>query len=112
MFLSAKEMKKLFFINETLENKISCFLLGFFLVALPFQHFFSEIVLSCFTIHILIHLRKRNLQTLENKISCFLLGFFLVALPFQHFFSEIVLSCFTIHILIHLRKRNLQTLKN
>ena len=67
MFLSAQEMKKLFFINDTLENKISYFLLGFFLIALPFQHFFSEIVLSCFTIHILIHLRKTNLQTLKNK---------------------------------------------
>lgn len=60
-------MKKLFFINETLENKISYYLLAAFLIALPFEHFYSEILLSYFAIHTLIHLKKNRLPSLKNK---------------------------------------------
>lgn len=61
-------MKKLFFIDDTLENKISYYLLMCFLIALPFEHFFSEILLSGFVIHTLIQLKKNRLYTLKNKI--------------------------------------------
>ena len=60
-------MKKLFFINDTLENKISYYLLACFLIALPFARFFSEILLSCFAIHTLIQLKKCKLPALKNK---------------------------------------------
>jgi O-antigen ligase len=60
-------MKELFFINDTLDNKISYYLLACFLIALPFEHFFSEILLSCFAIHTLIQLKKNKLSTLKNK---------------------------------------------
>ena len=59
--------EKLFFINDTLENKISYYLLACFLIALPFAHFYSEILLSCFAIHTLIHLRKNRLALLKKK---------------------------------------------
>ncbi|MGN6531849.1 MAG: O-antigen ligase family protein [Ginsengibacter sp.] len=60
-------MKKLFFINDSFDNKISYSLLAGFLIALPFEHFYSEILLTCFAIHTLIHLKKSRLKTLKNK---------------------------------------------
>ena len=59
--------EKEFFINDTLENKISYYLLACLLIALPFAHFYSEILLSCFAIHTLIHLRKSRLAILKKK---------------------------------------------
>ena len=60
-------MKKLFLINDTLENKVSYYLLASFLMALPFDHFYSEWLLIIFCIHTLIHLKKRKLSILKNK---------------------------------------------
>ncbi len=59
--------EKQFNINDTLENKISYYLLACFLIALPFARFYSEILLSCFAIHTLIHLRKTRLAGLKNR---------------------------------------------
>jgi O-antigen ligase len=73
-------MKNLFFINDTLENKISYFLLSCFLIALPFQHFFSEIFLTCFAIHTLIHFRKNQLQLLKIKIVWIISSIFFLSL--------------------------------
>ena len=73
-------MKQLFFINDTLENKISYFLISCFLIALPFQHFFSEILLSCFTIHTFIHIRKKNLEALKNKTVWIIASIFFLSL--------------------------------
>ncbi len=60
-------MKSFFFINDTLENKISYYLLACFLIALPFAHFYSDILLGCFALHTLIHLRKSCLAMLKKK---------------------------------------------
>jgi O-antigen ligase len=84
-------MKKLFFIDDTLENKVSYFLISCFLIALPFQHFFSEILLSCFTAHTLIHFRKKNLHILKNKrvwiiASVFFLSLFTIV--YSNYVSE------------------------
>lgn len=84
-------MKKLFFINDTLENKISYFLLSTFLIALPFQHFFSEILLTCFAIHTFIHLRKGNLQGLKNKTVWIISSIFflsLLTIAYSNYASE------------------------
>jgi len=91
MFLQASKMKKLFFINDTLENKISYFLISCFLMALPFQHFFSEILLSCFVIHTLIHVRKKNLQALKNKTIWIIASIFFLSLftiSYSHYPAE------------------------
>jgi O-antigen ligase len=74
-------MKKLFFIDDTLENKISYYHLAFFLISLPFDFFYSEVVLISFVIHTLIHLRKSRLHLLKNKpvlvlVSLYFLGIF------------------------------------
>lgn len=60
-------MKKNFFIHDTLENKISFYLLACFLIMLPYNHFYSEWLLIIFCIHTLIHLKKSKLAVLKNK---------------------------------------------
>jgi O-antigen ligase len=47
-------MNEIFYIEDTLTNRISYYLLLAFLVALPFDFFYSEMVLVCLAIHTLI----------------------------------------------------------
>jgi len=49
---------RLFYIDDTLTNKISYYLLLAFLVALPFEMFYSEMLLVCLLIHTLIHVDR------------------------------------------------------
>jgi O-antigen ligase len=65
--ITAMLNEKNLFINDTLKNKISYYLLACFLIALPFAHFYSEILLSCFAVHTLIHLKKSSLVRLKEK---------------------------------------------
>ena len=72
-------MKQIFCIEDTIPNKISYWLLVCFLVTLPFDFFYSEIVLVSFGIHTLIHLKGGYLNALLCKevlvsILIFLLG--------------------------------------
>ncbi len=72
-------MKKIFFIDDTLTNTISYWHLVCFLVTLPFDFFYSEIVLISFGIHTLIHFKKAYLKTLFSKellvlVSIYMLG--------------------------------------
>ncbi len=55
-------MKELFFIEDNLSNKISYYHLVCFLVALPFDRFYSELVLICFIIHTLIQITRDRLK--------------------------------------------------
>ncbi len=84
-------MKKLFFINDSLENKISYYLLAGFLIALPFDHFYSEVLLECFVIHTLIHLRKNQLPALKNKRVWIIASIFflnLIAISYSNYKAE------------------------
>jgi O-antigen ligase len=72
-------MKQLFLIDDTTVNKISYYHLVCFLVALPFDFFYSEIILISFGIHTLIHLQKAKSKRIITKpvlllISIYLLG--------------------------------------
>jgi len=72
-------MKNPFAIQDSPENKISYYLLAVFVVALPFDRFYSELVLISLLLHTLIHSRRerfRSLFTAENLIlaSVFLLN--------------------------------------
>ena len=60
-------MKKIFFINDTVENKISYYHLLAFLAALPFDRLYSQVVLISFTIHTLIHIKKKKTSFAVNK---------------------------------------------
>ncbi|MEO8853205.1 MAG: O-antigen ligase family protein [Ginsengibacter sp.] len=84
-------MKKLFFIDDTPGNKISYYLLAFFLIALPFQHFFSEILLTCFAVHTLIQLKRSKLTALKNKTVWIIASIFflnLITIIYSNYPSE------------------------
>ena len=51
-------MRKLFLINEPIANKISYYHLSCYLIALPFEFFYSEIILISFGLHTLILSQK------------------------------------------------------
>jgi O-antigen ligase len=82
-------MKKLIIINDSLDNRISYYLLAAFLIALPFQHFYSEILLTCFAIHTLIHLKKSRLKALKDKRVWIISSIFFVSL-FAIFYSNYI----------------------
>ncbi len=56
-----------FFINDTLENRISYYLIACFLITLPFDHFYSEWLLITFCMHTVISLKKIDFKRLKNK---------------------------------------------
>lgn len=72
-------MKLLSSPNDTPTNKISACLLVAFVVALPFDQFYSELVLVCFGLHTLLSLKKENLRFLFRKELLLLVSLFLVA---------------------------------
>lgn len=83
--------EKQFFINDTLENKISYYLLACFLIVLPFAHFYSEILLSCFAIHTLIHLKKSCFVRLKKKSVWVISSIFflnLIAVTYSNYPAE------------------------
>jgi O-antigen ligase len=55
-------MKELFLTRDSLANKISFYLLAAFLLSLPFDRFYSHLVLAGFAIHTLIHFSRANLK--------------------------------------------------
>ncbi|MBL0183801.1 MAG: O-antigen ligase family protein [Chitinophagaceae bacterium] len=84
-------MKQLFLINDTIANKISYYHLALFLIALPFDFFYSELILISFGLHTFIHVRKDDWQRVFSKpvliqASLFLLG--LLAISYSSDKSE------------------------
>jgi len=70
---------KIIFENDSTSNKISFWHLAIFLVLLPFDYFYSELVLLSFGIHTLFNCKKKDLYYCWSKpvlilISVFLLG--------------------------------------
>ncbi len=72
-------MKKLLFIKDSTENKISYYHLLFFMLALPFDRFYSTIVLISFIVHTAIFFRKEQWSGAGIKILA-LQSVFLVTL--------------------------------
>jgi O-antigen ligase len=73
-------MKQWFIINDTAENKISYYHLACFLVLLPFDFFYSQLVIISFAAHTLIHLRKERLTLLAVKETVLPVTIYLVFL--------------------------------
>jgi O-antigen ligase len=71
-------MKKLFFINDTVENKISYYHLALFLVALPYDFFYSELILISFGIHTLIHFKKTDFKNILRKPVLVIISLYLL----------------------------------
>jgi O-antigen ligase len=66
--------------KDTVENKISYFHLLLFLMMLPFDRFYSEIILISFSAHTLIHLTKSKLSNLLKFPFIVLSSIFLAGL--------------------------------
>src|ERR1700752_3127317 len=60
--IKEKTMKELFLIRDSLANRISYYHLMLFLVSLPFDRFFSHVILISFTLHTLIHYDRLALK--------------------------------------------------
>jgi O-antigen ligase len=80
-------MKRLFNIAGHIEHNISYWHLAIFLAMLPFDFFYSQLVLVSFAAHTLIHLRKERLRLLLAKpvgvvVAVYLLGF--VGMLYSH----------------------------
>ncbi len=72
-------MKALFIIKDSMANRISYYHLLCFLVSLPFDFFYSQLVLISFALHTVIHLKKERLRLLLDRstlipASLYLLG--------------------------------------
>lgn len=73
-------MKKLFLIDDSLENKISYWHILFFVASLPFDRFYSEIVLISFSIHTLLHFNIKHCRKLLNKEMLILQSVFILTI--------------------------------
>jgi O-antigen ligase len=73
-------MRELLLIKDTLANKISYYHLMLFLLSLPFDHFYSHLILISFAIHTLIQFKKSALKPVFNLRTIVLQSVFLVTL--------------------------------
>ena len=73
-------MKNTVFINDTVENKISFYHLALFLVALPYDFFYSELILISFGLHTLINVKKSDFKNLVSKPVLVLVSLYLLNL--------------------------------
>jgi O-antigen ligase len=73
-------VKNIFLINDTIENKISYYHLALFLVALPYDFFYSELILISFGLHTLIHVKKEDFKNILNKPVLILISLYLLNL--------------------------------
>lgn len=73
-------MRQLFFIDDTMTNKISYYHLAAFLAALPFDFFYSEIILVSFGLHTLIHTQKEKVKNIFTKPVLIFISIYLLCL--------------------------------
>lgn len=72
-------MKEVFYIKDSVENKISYYHLLLFLMVLPFDRFYSSIILVSFLVHTLIFTNKYSLLHIK-KDTLILQSVFIVSL--------------------------------
>lgn len=60
-------MEKVFYIKDSIENKISYYHLLFFLLTLPFDRFYSSVIFISFLFHTLVFLRKEKLKNITAR---------------------------------------------
>lgn len=71
-------MKNIFTIQDSLENKISYYHVVLFLLFLPFDRFYSELVLISLLLHTLIHINREKLQRVFTRQNLILAAVFLI----------------------------------
>jgi O-antigen ligase len=73
-------VKNPLFINDTVANKISYYHLAFFLITLPFDFFYSQLILVSYAIHTLIHAEKNDWKSVFTPPVLIITLFFLMNL--------------------------------
>jgi O-antigen ligase len=73
-------MKALFWIDDNLNNRISYYHVMLMLVTLPFDQFYSHIVLISFALHTLFHLKKEKLKEIFTQRTLMLQAVFFLTL--------------------------------
>jgi O-antigen ligase len=73
-------IRKIFLIDDSLANKISYYHMLLFLVSLPFDLFYSEIILISLAIHTLLNVKKDQLKIFQDKNLYILQSVYLLAL--------------------------------
>ncbi len=73
-------MRKLFFIEDSLTNKISYYHLLLLLASLPFDYFYSHLIVISFTVHTLINFKKGAVKPLFVSRTFLLQSVFLITL--------------------------------
>lgn len=71
-------MNALFLPNDTLTNKVSVAHLALFVATLPFDQFYSQVVLISFALHTLIHANKKDWKAIMRKEFLLLISVFLI----------------------------------
>ena len=71
-------MKKLFLITDSTANKVSYFHVMLLLLSLPFDRFYSHLILISLTIHTLINLNKKNVKPVFTLTNLMLQSVFFV----------------------------------
>lgn len=71
-------IKELFSVKDTLANKISYYHLMLFMLSLPFDRFYSHVILVSFAIHTLIHLSKKEIKPIFTRRTLVLQAVFFV----------------------------------
>lgn len=71
-------MKNPFIIQDSLENKISFYHLLFFLVSLPFDRIYAELILISFVLHTLFHLNKQRAKNIISPHNLLLYSVFFI----------------------------------
>lgn len=71
-------MRKIFTIQDSIENKISFYHLALFLILLPFDRFYSQLIVVSFLLHTLIHINKQRLQSVLSGQNLVLISVFLL----------------------------------
>jgi O-antigen ligase len=71
-------MKRILFIHDTTENKISFYHLALFLLALPYDFFYSELILVSFGLHTFIHVKKADFKKIIARPALLLMSLYLL----------------------------------
>ncbi len=71
-------MKELFLTRDNLANKISYYHLVLFMLSLPFDRFYSHLILISFAIHTLVHFNRLAVKPIFNRRTLMLQSVFFV----------------------------------
>lgn len=73
-------MKNILFIKDNLQNKVTYYHLLLFVISLPFDRFYNQLVLFSWIFNTLIYLEKDDFKKLWNKYVLVLMGVFILNL--------------------------------